>query len=135
MSNPSSEAALSHQDLREMCMVHAGAHETFPFGLETMVFKVGVSEYGTPFKGKVFALLALESDPPQLSLKCNPARALELRADYPAITGGYHLSKKHWNTLTVDQTLSRELVLELIEHSHALVAAGLTRLERVKLGL
>ena len=78
----------------------------------------------------MFALLVLESDPPQLSLqlssKGNPARVLELRAEYPAIVAGYHLSKKHWNTLSVDQTmLSRERVLELIAHSHALVAAGL----------
>ena len=78
-----------------------------------------------PFKGKMFALLSLESDPPQLSLKCNPARALELRVEYPATTAGYHLNRKHWNTLSVDQTLSKELVLELIVHSHALVAAGL----------
>ena len=79
----------------------------------------------------MFALPVLESDPPQLSLqlssKGNPARVLELWAEYQAIAAGYHLSKKHWNTLSVDQTtLSRERVLELIAHSHALVAAGLT---------
>ena len=130
MLNPSSDNELSHQDLRELCMAQVGAHETFPFGLETMVFKLGVSEFGTPFKGKVFALLVLESDPPQLSLqlslKGNPARVLELRAEYQVIAAGYHLSKKHWNTLSVDQTtLSREWVNELIAHSHALVAAGL----------
>jgi len=126
---------LSHQDLRELCLIHAGVLETFPFGLETMVFKVGVVPPDAPFKGKIFALLALESDPPQISLKCDPARAESLRAEYGSITAGYHLSKKHWNTLSVDETLPHALIAELIEHSHALVAATLTRLERVQLGL
>ncbi len=126
---------LSHQDLREMCLKHPGVLETFPFGLETMVFKVGVVQPDAPFKGKLFALLALESDPPQVSLKCDPARAEHLRAEYEAIKPGYHLNKKHWNTLTADRTLPRALILELIEHSHTLVAASLTRFERVQLGL
>jgi len=126
---------LSHQDLRELCLLHPGVLETFPFGLETMVFKVGVVQPGAPFRGKLFALLALESDPPQISLKCDPARAESLRAEYPAIKAGYHLNKKHWNTLTGDGTLPHALMAELIKHSHTLVAASLTRLERVQLGL
>jgi len=134
-SSDPSHPELSHQDLREQCLLHAGVLETFPFGLETMVFKVGVVQPGAPFKGKIFALLALESDPPQISLKCDPAWAESLRAEYPAIIAGYHLNKKHWNTLTVDETLPHALVLKLIDHAHALVAATLSRLERVQLGL
>lgn len=132
--NPS-DSELNHQDLRELCLLRAGVLETFPFGLETMVFKVGVVQPGAPFKGKIFALLALESDPPQISLKCDPARAERLRAEYGSVKAGYHLSKKHWNTLSVDGTLPHALIAELIEHAHALVAASLTRLERVQLGL
>ena len=90
-----SHPELSHQDLRERCLIHAGVLETFPFGLQTMVFKVGVVQPGAPFTGKIFALLALESDPPQISLKCDPTWAEALRAQYPAITAGYHLNKKH----------------------------------------
>lgn len=126
---------LSHQDLREWCLDHAGVLETFPFGLETMVFKVGVVQPDAPLKGKIFALLALESDPPQISLKCDPARAESLRAEYGSIVADYHLSKKHWNTLSVDGTLPHALIAELITHSHALVAGSLTRLERAWLGL
>ena len=80
-----------------------GATETFPFGEDVLVMKV---------MGKIFALLPLDETPTRISLKCDPARALELRAQYDAIAPGYHMSKQHWNTLTVDGRLPVSLVLE-----------------------
>jgi len=83
--------------------------------------------------GKIFALLPLDETPTRISLKCDPARALELRAQYDAIAPGYHMSKQHWNTLTVDGRLPVSLVLELIDHSYSLVVASLKKADRLAL--
>lgn len=103
---------------REYCIAKKGVTEEFPFDAQTLVFKV---------MGKMFALVALERLPSQANLKCDPQRAIELRETYDGtIIPGYHMSKVHWNTLYLE-SLSPALVQELIDHSYALVVAGLTK--------
>ncbi len=111
-------------DLRALCMSFTGAEETYPFSPEATVFKV---------RGKIFAIALLGADPPRINLKCEPELAEQLRADHPAITPGYHMNKRHWNTVTVDGELPDQLVRELIEDSYDLVVAGLPKAERLRL--
>jgi predicted DNA-binding protein (MmcQ/YjbR family) len=102
-----------------------GATEEFPFGEETSVFKVA---------GKMFALSSLRSRPLRVSLKCEPELAEQLRLTYGAIQPGYHLNKRHWNTVALDGSLSDEMVRGMIEDSYDLVVAGLPRAARERLG-
>jgi predicted DNA-binding protein (MmcQ/YjbR family) len=111
--------------LRSWCLEQAGAGEEFPFGPEHSVFKVA---------GKMFALSALERTPLQVSVKCEPDLALQLRASYPAIRPGYHLNKRHWNTVTLDGSLPDQLVRDLIEDSYDLVVSALPARVRDRLG-
>jgi predicted DNA-binding protein (MmcQ/YjbR family) len=111
--------------LRACCLRHPGASEEFPFGPENSVFKVA---------GKMFALSALERTPLSVSVKCEPELAVGLRASYPAIRPGYHLNKRHWNTITLDGSLPDELVHDLIEDSYDLVVSALPRRTRERLG-
>ena len=111
--------------VRELCAALPQSQETFPFGPDTLVFKVG---------GKVYALTDLQSDPLNLSLKVRPEHGDELRAAYPAITPGYHLNKRHWVTLRLDG-VPDELSRELVPGSYALVVRSLTRARRAELGL
>ena len=108
-------------ELREWCLQHEGAIEDFPFGPEHSVFKVG---------GKMFALSALDRMPLEVSVKCEPELAVELRASYGAIRPGYHLNKRHWNTITLDGSLADQLVRDLIEDSYDLVANALPKRKR-----
>jgi predicted DNA-binding protein (MmcQ/YjbR family) len=112
-------------ELRAWCLAQPGAGEDFPFGPETSVFKVG---------GKMFALSALGRLPLEVSAKCEPELADRLRAGYAAIRPGYHLNKRHWNTITIDGSLPDQLVRELIEDSYDLVASALPRSERERIG-
>jgi predicted DNA-binding protein (MmcQ/YjbR family) len=112
-------------ELRDACLGHAGAREEFPFGPETSVFKVG---------GKVFALTALERTPLEVSVKCEPELAEQLRNTHPAIRPGYHLNKRHWNTITIDGELPDQLVRDLIEDSYDLIVSALPRRVREELG-
>jgi predicted DNA-binding protein (MmcQ/YjbR family) len=112
-------------DLRSCCLGFPGAFEDFPFGPEHSVFKVA---------GKLFAISALEADPLQVSLKCEPDLAVRLRATYPAIAPGYHLNKRHWNTVTLDGSLPEQMVRDLIEDSYDLVVSGLPRRVQAELG-
>ncbi|MCQ6553765.1 MmcQ/YjbR family DNA-binding protein [Streptomyces sp. C10-9-1] len=110
--------------LRALCLSFAAATEEFPFGPETSVFKVG---------GKMFALAALEARPLKANLKCDPEDAVRLRAAHPeAVVPGWHMNKRHWNTVTVS-ALPERLVRELVEDSYDLVVAGLPRAERLRL--
>ena len=102
--------------LRRWCLARPGATEEFPFGERTSVFKVA---------GKMFALSSLKSRPLAVSVKCDPELASQLRAAYPAIRPGYHLNKRHWNTITLDGSLPDQLVRDLIEDSYDLVVNGL----------
>lgn len=116
--------ALTAGDLRSHCLDMPAAVEDFPFGAEVSVFKV---------LGKIFALGALSADPLQISMKCDPEIALGLRAGHPAITAGYHLNKRHWNTVTIDGSLPDEMVRDLIEDSFDLVVDSLPRYQRIRL--
>jgi predicted DNA-binding protein (MmcQ/YjbR family) len=116
---------MSPEELRERCLDFNGAEETFPFGAETSVFKVA---------GKVFALSALEGDPLRVSLKCEPALAERLREDHEAVIPGYHLNKRHWNTVILDGSLPDAMVGDMIEDSYDLVVSGLPRRRRALLG-
>jgi predicted DNA-binding protein (MmcQ/YjbR family) len=112
--------------LRRICLSFAGSEETFPFGSETSVFKVA---------GKMFALSQLGKDPLSISLKCEPPLAEELRAAYPAVTPGYHLNKRHWNTVAIDGSLPERMIADMIEDSYDLVVSKLPRARRRALGV
>ena len=112
--------------LRRACLALTGAEETFPFGPETSVFKVG---------GKMFALSQLKAKPPlRISLKCEPELAEGLRAAHAAITPGYHLNKRHWNTVLLDGSVPERMVVEMIEDSYDLVVAKLSKSRQAELG-
>jgi predicted DNA-binding protein (MmcQ/YjbR family) len=106
------------------CSAKPGAVEDYPFGDEVAVFKVA---------GKMFALVPLGEAPGSVSLKCDPDLATSLRGRHAGVTPGYHLNKRHWNTVTLDGSVPDEEVLELVDHSYDLVLAGLTRTQRNKL--
>jgi predicted DNA-binding protein (MmcQ/YjbR family) len=112
-------------ELRRWCIRQAGAIEDFPFGPEHSVFKVA---------GKMFALSALDRTPLEVSVKCEPELAVALRASYRAIRPGYHLNKRHWNTVTLDGSLPDQLVRDLIEDSYDLVVSALPKRVRDQLG-
>jgi predicted DNA-binding protein (MmcQ/YjbR family) len=99
-------------ELRRTCLGHPGAEETFPFGQVTSVFKVG---------GKIFALSPLRATTLTVSVKCEPDLAERLRDTYPAIEPGYHLDKRHWITITLDGSLPRDMIRDLVEDSYDLV--------------
>jgi predicted DNA-binding protein (MmcQ/YjbR family) len=109
------------RELKAACLALPGAQEDFPFGDEVSVFKVG---------GKMFAASHLDGDPLQISLKCDPDLAAELRAAHPAIVPGYHLNKRHWNTVTLDGSLPERLVTDLLVDSYDLVVASLPKARR-----
>jgi predicted DNA-binding protein (MmcQ/YjbR family) len=104
--------------LRRLCLAFPDAEETFPFGPETSVFKVG---------GKMFALAQLKQKPLKLSVKCEPELGEQLRGSYEEIEPGYHLNKLHWLTVTCGGEAPDELVRELAAGSYDLVAAPLRR--------
>ena len=109
------------QSFYEYCLAKKGVTEHFPFDEDTLVFKVG---------GKMFALSSLtewEKNTPSINLKCDPDRALELRAQYDGINAGYHMSKVHWNTVAVNGDVPLSLLKELIDHSYDLVFKSLTK--------
>lgn len=106
------------ESFREYCLSKKGAAEETPFGPETLVFKVG---------GKIFALTSLDEPVFRCSLKCDPERAVELREQYDWIIPGYHLNKKHWNTLAPTSVAPDALVRELIDHSYELIVRSLPR--------
>ncbi|MES2438027.1 MAG: MmcQ/YjbR family DNA-binding protein [Verrucomicrobiota bacterium] len=95
-----------------------GAEETTPFGPDVLVYKVG---------GKVFALTSPDAFPARINLKCNPERAVMLRDEHESIIPGFHMNKRHWNTLVLDGSLPARLVRELIDHSYQLVSASLPK--------
>jgi predicted DNA-binding protein (MmcQ/YjbR family) len=99
-------------NVAEYCLGRLGAQETYPFGVDVTVMKVG---------GKIFAIMPAADEPTSISLKCEPTRAIILRQEHPEITVGYHLNKVHWNTLALDGDLPDDLVRELIDHSYNLV--------------
>ena len=101
------------ETIRNYALQKEGAEECFPFGADTLVYKAW---------GKIFMICGMDRHPPELNLKCLPERAIELREAYSSIVPGYHMNKKHWNTVCADHSIPRELVFELIDHSFELVA-------------
>src|SRR5215211_7145935 len=116
---------MSPAELRDRCLSFNGAEETFPFGPETSVFKVG---------GKMFALSQLGADSLRVSLKCEPGLAEGLRAAHRAVIPGYHLNKRHWNTVIIDGSVPDELIRDMIEDSYDLVVSALPQARRRALG-
>jgi predicted DNA-binding protein (MmcQ/YjbR family) len=112
---------MNGDELRDLCLTFRGSEETFPFSAETSVFKVA---------GKIFALSPLRAEPLTVSLKCDPALAEQLRAAHSAITGGYHLNKRHWNTVTLDGSLPDAMIHDLVEDSYDLIVSALPKKRR-----
>lgn len=112
------------EQIREYCAKKNGVTEEFPFDEETLVFKV---------MGKIFLLASLDSIPLQINLKCDPEKAIELREEYEAVQPGYHMNKKHWNTIMIDGSISGQKIFEWIDHSYNLVVAGLKKSDLEKL--
>jgi predicted DNA-binding protein (MmcQ/YjbR family) len=112
------------ESLRNYCLKKREVTEEFPFGPHTLVFKV---------KGKVFLLTSLDSDVLQFNVKCDPDKAIDLRERYDAIQPGYHMNKKHWNTVVVDGRLSQQLLREMIDDSYNLVVDSLPKKIKEKL--
>lgn len=100
------------ESLREYCLAKEDSEEGFPFGEGALVFKTG---------GKMFLLLSLDEVPLRFNAKCDPEHALELREQYACILPGYHMNKKHWNTVIVDGTLNDKELKALIDASYDLV--------------
>ncbi len=105
------------EEVRQFCIAKKGVTEGFPFDEETLVIKVG---------GKIFALLSLDKTP-AINLKCDPERAIDLRERFDDILPGYHMNKKHWNTVRLEGILPDSLLEEMITHSYELVLASLPR--------
>jgi predicted DNA-binding protein (MmcQ/YjbR family) len=103
-------------ELRDLCLGFPGSVETFPFGPQTSVFKV---------TGKMFALSQLAESPLRVSLKCEPPLAEQLRAAHPAVLPGYHLNKRHWNTVIIDGSIPEQVIRDLVEDSYDLVVSKL----------
>jgi predicted DNA-binding protein (MmcQ/YjbR family) len=100
------------EQLREYCLSKPDVEETLPFGPDTLVFKVD---------GKIFLLTSLDTYPLQFNVKCNPELAIDLREQYASVIPGYHMNKKHWNTVLVDGTISQQQLQQFINHSYELV--------------
>ncbi len=106
------------------CMQKKGVEETFPFDETTLVYKV---------MGKMFAATGLETRPLSINLKCDPERAIELREAYEAVQPGYHMNKKHWNTVVCDGSIPASEIRAFIDHSYDLVVKGLKKADRERL--
>jgi predicted DNA-binding protein (MmcQ/YjbR family) len=99
------------ESLREHCIAKKGVSESFPFGEDTLVFKAA---------GKIFALVNLGGDL-SINLKCDPALAIDLRERYSSVTPGYHMNKKHWNTVILDGSVPDKEIQSWIDHSYELI--------------
>ncbi|MEP6750239.1 MAG: MmcQ/YjbR family DNA-binding protein [Bacteroidota bacterium] len=106
------------ESLQEYCLAKNGAEETLPFGPTTLVYKVG---------GKAFLLTSLDAGDFRFNVKCDPDLAQELREQYDCVQPGYHMNKKHWNTIMVDGSVSVKLLKQWIDHSYDLVVESLPK--------
>lgn len=111
--------------IRAYCLSKPAVEECLPFNETTLVYKVG---------GKMFLLAATDEVPPSINVKSDPATALDLRDRYAAVTPGYHMNKKYWNTVMLDGTVPARLINEWIDASYALVLAGLPKSIRTSAG-
>ena len=113
------------ETLRNYCLSKPHVEESFPFDENTLVFKIG---------GKLFALISLKNNS-SVNLKCDPEKAIELREAYHAVQPGYHMNKKHWNTVHFHEDLEDKIIFELIDHSYELIVKGLPKKVRTELHL
>ena len=104
---------MNTETLREYCLSKAEVEETQPFGPDNLVYKVN---------GKMFLLASLDEDPLTFNVKCEPEKAIELREEHTCVQPGYHMNKKHWNTIVVDGSVSVRQLMEWIDDSYQLVA-------------
>jgi len=111
------------ESFRTYCLIKKGVTEEFPFDAETLVLKV---------MGKMFAL-ANVNDFASINLKCDPENAVELREKYAAVQPGYHMSKKHWNTVLIDGSIPDKLLRQWVDESYHLVVSGLTKTQKIAL--
>ena len=109
------------ETLRSYCLSKKAVTEDFPFGEDTLVFRV---------MNKIFLLVSLSSSPLQFNAKCAPEKAIELREQYEAIIPGYHMNKKHWNTVILDGSLSTSLIKEIIDNSYELIVQSLPKKDK-----
>ncbi len=112
------------EEFRDYCLQKKGVTEEMPFGEYTLCFKVG---------GKIFTLTDIESKPLSFNVKCDPDKAVTLREQYDCVKPGYHMNKKHWNTVLADGSVNRQLLQEWIDHSYDLVVASLPKSQRQNL--
>jgi predicted DNA-binding protein (MmcQ/YjbR family) len=101
------------ETLREYCLSKPGVEETLPFGPDTLVYKVN---------GKIFLLTSLDEEQLSFNVKCDPDMAMELREQHASVLPGYHMNKKHWNTIVVDGSVPSKLLKDWIDHSYDLVS-------------
>lgn len=113
------------ESVRIYCLSKQHVSENFPFDESTLVFKVA---------DKMFALIGLDRLPHAVNLKCRPELAVELREAYGAVTAGYHMSKKHWNTVLLNDDMRQEEIKKWIDHSYELVVKGMTKKKQKELG-
>lgn len=106
------------EELRNYCVIKKGVEESFPFGGETLVFKV---------MNKLFLVTGIDSKPIQFNVKCNPEKAIELRETYSCVLPGYHMNKKHWNTIVCDESVSNKQLQKWIDDSYDLIVANLVK--------
>lgn len=112
------------EELREYCLTKKAAEETFPFDDEILVFKIG---------GKAFLLCGISNKPLRFNVKCDPELAVELREKYDYVLPGYHMNKKHWNTIVADDSSNIRLMKEWIDHSYELVLKSLPKAMQEKI--
>ena len=112
------------EELRDYVLSLKNVEEGFPFGEDTLVFKTN---------NKIFLLVSLSSSPLQFNAKCDPEKAIELREEFSCILPGYHMNKKHWNTVIVDGRLSTALLKEMIDDSYNLIVQSLPKKTREEL--
>jgi predicted DNA-binding protein (MmcQ/YjbR family) len=109
------------ETLRAYCLEKKEAEECFPFGNDTLVFKI---------RGKIFLLTSLDSPTLQFNVKCDPEKAVELREEFSSILPGYHMNKKWWNTVVADGSVPGKLLRQMIDDSYRMVIAGLPKKDR-----
>lgn len=117
---------MSIEDFLAYCGLKRGTSSDFPFDASTLCFRV---------KGKIFALTDLEEVPFKVNLKCDPDYAQELREAYEGVQPGYHMNKRHWNTVNFESDVPERVLRQLIDHSYRAVAQKLTKAERLELGI
>ena len=113
------------EEFRDYCLSKKYVTECFPFNTTTLVFKVAE---------KMFALSGLEQHPSTVNLKCDPEKSIQLREEFEDIIAGFHMSKKHWNTISIEGNISNALIKELIDDSYNLVVKGMTKKRQKELG-